>query len=128
MRHDNKVLVSYVQSFLVASFGMENSKWGLLPFRQGIHLSKGQSYKTPEEKKLMSEKLYASTVGSLMYDMLCIGRDIFYVVEIISRYKSYPKEEHRAVVKTYAQVSKENERLYVGVFQWESWNTWLYIL
>ena len=70
MRHDNKVLVSYVQSFLVASFGMENSKWGLLPFRHGIHLSKGQSHKTPEEKKFMSEKPFASTVGSLMYDML----------------------------------------------------------
>ena len=46
---------------------MENSKRGFLPFKYGIHLSKGQSHKTPEEKELMSEKPYASAIGSLMY-------------------------------------------------------------
>ena len=50
---------------------MENSKRGFPPFRYGIHLSKGQSHKTPEEKELMSEKPYASVVSSLMYVMLC---------------------------------------------------------
>ena len=76
----------------------------------------------------MSEKPYASVVGSLMYAMLCTRRDIFYVVRIISRYKSDPEEEHWTIVKTYTRVSKENKGLYVGVFQWESWNTWLYRL
>ena len=57
----------------MASFGMENSKRGFLPFRHGIHLSKGQSRKTLEKKELMSERPYVSTVGSLMYVMLCIG-------------------------------------------------------
>ena len=51
---------------------MENSNGGFLPFRYGTHLSKGQSHKTSEEKELMSEKLYASAIGSLMYAMLCI--------------------------------------------------------
>ena len=55
------------------SFGMENSKMGFLPLRHGIHLSKGQSHKTPEEKEFMSEKTYALVIGSLMYAMLCIG-------------------------------------------------------
>ena len=55
---------------------MENFKRGFLPFRHGIHLSKGQSHKTSKEKELMSEKPYASVVGSLMYAMLCIGQDI----------------------------------------------------
>ena len=76
----------------------------------------------------MSEKPYASAVGSLMYVMLCTMRDICYAVGIVSQYKSYPKEEYRTVMKTYTQVSKENEGLYVGVFQWESLNTWLYEL
>ena len=39
---------------------MENSKRELY----GIHLSKGQSHKTPEEKELVSEKPSASIVGS----------------------------------------------------------------
>ena len=63
---------------------MDNSKRGFLLFKHGIHLSKGQSPKTLEEKEFMSEKLYASAVGSLMYAMLCIRRDICYAVGIIS--------------------------------------------
>ena len=42
----------------------------------------------------MSEKLYASTVGSLVQAMLCIGQDIFYSVGIVSRYKSDPEEDY----------------------------------
>ena len=36
--------------------------------------------------------------------------------------------QYQTAMKTYTQVSKENEGLYVGVFQWESLNTWLYEL
>ena len=100
----------------MTSFGIENSKKRFLPFKHGIHLSKGQSHKNPEEKGLMSEKPYASTIGSLMYVMLRTRRDIYYAVGIVSRYKSYPEEEHWTVVKTYTQVSKEDARLYVDVF------------
>ena len=71
----------------------------------------------------MSEKSYALVLGSLMYAMLCTGRDIFYAVGIVSRYKLDPKVERWTIMKTNTQVSKENEGLYVGVFQWESWNT-----
>ena len=107
---------------------MENSKRGFIPLRHGIHLSNGQSHKNPEEKELMNEKPYTSAVDSLIYVILCTGRYICYAVGIISRYKSDCEEEHWTVVKTYTQVSKDNERLYVGVFQRESWNTWLYEL
>ena len=77
---------SYIDK-IVAKFGIENSKKGLLPFKHGIHLSKEQSPKTPKEKKLMSKKPYALAVGSLMYAMICIRRDICYVVGIISQYQ-----------------------------------------
>ena len=76
---------SYIDK-IVARFGMENSKKGLLPFRHGINLSKGQSPKTPEEKELMSKKPYASAVGSLMYTMLCTRPDICYAIGIVGRY------------------------------------------
>ena len=42
----------------------------------------------------MNEKLYASTVGSLVHAMLCIGQDIFYSVGIVSRYKLDPEEDY----------------------------------
>ena len=74
----NRVLalsqVSYIAK-IVAKFGMENSKKGLLLFRHRIRLSKGQSPKTPKEKELMSKEPYASAVSSLMYAMLCTRLD-----------------------------------------------------
>ena len=93
----NKLLAlsqaSYIDKILVR-FNMENSKRGSLPFRHGIHLSKEQSPKTPEQKERMSRIPYASAVGSLMYAMLCTRPDICYAVGVVSRYQSDPGEEH----------------------------------
>ena len=86
----NRVLAlsqaSYIDK-IAAKFGMENSKKGLLPFKHGICLSKGQSPKTPKEKELMRKKPYASAVSSLMYAMICTRLDICYAVGIVSRYQ-----------------------------------------
>ena len=98
----NKLLAlsqaSYIDKILVR-FNMENSKRGSLPFRHGIHLSKEQSPKTPEQKERMSRIPYASAVGSLMYAMLCTRPDICYAVGVVSRYQSDPDEEHWIAVK-----------------------------
>ena len=98
----NKLLAlsqaSYIDKILVR-FNMENSKRGSLPFRHGIHLSKEQSPKTPEQKERMSRIPYASAVGSLMYAMLCTRPDIYYAVGVVSRYQSDPGEEHWIAVK-----------------------------
>ena len=72
---------------------MENSKRGFLPNMEFIFL-RDNHQKTLEEKELMSEKPYTSTIDSLMYAMLCIEGDIRYVVGIVSRYKLDPKVEH----------------------------------
>ena len=84
---------------ILVRFNMENSKRGSLPFRHGIHLSKEQSPKTPEQKERMSRIPYASAVGSLMYAMLCTRPDICYAVGVVSRYQSDPGEEHWIAVK-----------------------------
>ena len=98
----NKLLAlsqaSYIDKILVR-FNMENSKRGSLPFRHGIHLSKEQSPKTPEQKERMSRIPYALAVGSLMYAMLCTRPDICYAVGVVSRYQSDPGEEHWIAVK-----------------------------
>ncbi|KAA0056452.1 gag/pol protein [Cucumis melo var. makuwa] len=47
----------------------------------------------------MSNIPYASTVGSLMYAMLCTSPDICYSVWIISRYQPNPGRDHWTAVK-----------------------------
>ena len=42
---------------------------------------------------------YASTVGSLMYAMLCTRPDICFAVGMVSRYQSNPGKEHWTTVK-----------------------------
>ncbi|KAA0046766.1 gag/pol protein [Cucumis melo var. makuwa] len=80
-------------------YKMKNSKKGLLPYRYGIHLSKEQCLKTPQEVEDMSNILYAFVVGSLMYAMLCTRPDICYSMEIVSRYQSNFGCDHWTAVK-----------------------------
>ena len=47
----------------------------------------------------MREIPYTSAVGSLMYVMVCTRPDIYFVVDMVSRYQSNPGEEHWTVVK-----------------------------
>ena len=112
---------SYIDQ-IVARFGMENCKKGLLPFRHGICLSKGQSPKPLEEKELMSKKPYVSVVGSLMYGMLCTMLDIYYAVGIVSRYQSNPGVEHWTVVKHILKYLKR-KRDYMLVYSCGSLET-----
>ncbi|KAA0025729.1 gag/pol protein [Cucumis melo var. makuwa] len=89
---------SYIDKML-SRYKMQNSKKGLLPYRYGIHLSKEQCPKTPQEVEDMSNIPYASAVGSLMHAMLCTRPDICYSVEIVSRYQSNPGRDHWTTVK-----------------------------
>ena len=84
---------SYIDKMLIR-YKMQDSKKGLLPFRHGVHLSKEQSPKTPQEVEDMKHIPYASAVGSLMYAMLCTRPDICYAVGIVSRYQSNPGRAH----------------------------------
>ncbi|KAA0067886.1 gag/pol protein [Cucumis melo var. makuwa] len=100
-----KRIINSTVAFLVLSedeillIGNENSKKGLLPYIYGIHLSKEQCPKIPQEVEDMSNIPYASAVGSLMYAMLCTGPDICYSVGIVSRYQSNPGRDHWTTVK-----------------------------
>ena len=85
----NKLLAlsqaSYIDKVL-ARFSMQTSKKGQLLTRHGIVLSKEQCPTTPQEEEDMRRVPYASTVGSLMYAMLCTRPDICYAIGIVSRY------------------------------------------
>ncbi|KAK0594609.1 hypothetical protein LWI29_023351 [Acer saccharum] len=90
---------SYIDKILV-QFSMQNSKKGNLPSKHGVHLSKEQCPKTPQEVEDMRRVPYASAVGSLMYAMLCMRPDICFAVGVASRYQSNPGLDHWVAVKT----------------------------
>ena len=69
---------------VIERFSMQNSKKGLLPFRHRVPLSNDQRPKTLEEENMMRQVPYASTMGSLMYAMLCTRLDICYSVGMVS--------------------------------------------
>ena len=75
-------------------FSMQNSKKGLLSFRHGVPLSDDQRPKTLKEENMMRQVPYASTVGSLVYVMLCTRPNICYSVGMVSRYQSNPRPKH----------------------------------
>ena len=58
---------------------------------------------------------YASTVGSLMYVMLCTRPDICYAVGMINRYQSNPGSKHWIVVKHILKYLKRT-RDYVLIY------------
>ncbi|RVW85792.1 Retrovirus-related Pol polyprotein from transposon TNT 1-94 [Vitis vinifera] len=89
---------AYIDKVLV-KFAMENSKKGNLPSRHGVHLSKEQCPKTPQDEEKMRRVPYASVVGSLMYAMLCTRPDICFAVGVVSRYQSNPGLDHWVAVK-----------------------------
>jgi hypothetical protein len=47
----------------------------------------------------MSRVPYSSTVGSLMYAMVCTRPDIAHAVGVVRRYMNNPGKEHWEVVK-----------------------------
>ena len=95
-RKNRKVTLSqatYIDKLLI-KYVIQNSNKGLLPFKHGNPLSQDQCPKTPEEKEGMQPVPYASTVGTLMYDMLYTRPDICIIVGMVSRYQSNPTLEH----------------------------------
>ena len=83
----------YVKKIL-SKFNINKAK--LVSTHLGSHfrLSKKQSPKIKEERDHMSKVPYASTVGNLMYTMVCTRPDIAYVMGVVSRFISRPRKQH----------------------------------
>lgn len=90
--------VAYIDKVLV-QFAMQDFNKGIIPFRHGVHLSKYQCPKTSEENEQMRSIPYGSTIGSLMYAMLCTKPDVYHVVGLVSRYQSNRNPDHWTTVK-----------------------------
>ncbi|TYK23215.1 gag/pol protein [Cucumis melo var. makuwa] len=88
---EESIHMAQLEGFIEKGREQKNSKKGLLSYKYGIHLSKEQCPKTPQEVKDMRNISYAFAVGSLMYAMLHTRPDIYYSVGMVSRYQSNPR-------------------------------------
>ena len=84
---------TYIE-IMLKRFSMLNSKRGYLPIGQEIFLSKKDCLMNLEEREHMNRILYALTVGSIMYAMICTRSDMAYSLRIVSRYQSNLEKNH----------------------------------
>ena len=76
----NLVYPGLIPPTVLKKFNMQEAKKGFSPMSHGIHLSKTQGPSTPDEKRRMDKILYASTIGSIMYAMVCTRPDVSYAL------------------------------------------------
>ncbi|RVW89954.1 Retrovirus-related Pol polyprotein from transposon TNT 1-94 [Vitis vinifera] len=88
-----KQILEYVKKVL-NRFNMNEAKPVSTPLGSHFKLSKEQSPKTEEERDHMSKVPYASTIGSLMYAMVCTRPNIAHAVGVVSRFMSRPRKQH----------------------------------
>jgi len=65
-------------------FNMGDAKPVSTPLTSHFRLSREQSPQTEEEKELMAKIPYASTIGILMYAMVCTRPDISHAVVVVA--------------------------------------------
>ena len=80
-------------------FNMKEAKPVNTPLGSHFKLNKRSCPSTKEENKKMAAIPYLSTVGSLMYAMVCTKPDIAYVIGVVSRFLENPNKEHWEAIK-----------------------------
>jgi len=60
----------------------------------GMRFSDKQCPLVANERKRISKVSYASTIGSIMYSMICTHPDVSYALIVASRYQANPCESH----------------------------------
>jgi hypothetical protein len=80
-------------------FRMQNTKQDSTPLAIHLKLTKEMCPKTQEEIEYMSRVPYSSTIGSLMYAMVCTRPDIAHAVGVVRRYMNNLGKEHWQAIK-----------------------------
>jgi ATP-binding cassette subfamily B (MDR/TAP) protein 1 len=89
---------------------MQDAKFVASPLTGHHKPSKEQCPSSKKEKEEMSRVPYQSSVGSLMYAMVCTRPDIAYAVGIVSRFITNPGEAHWNAVKWILRYLKGTSR------------------
>jgi hypothetical protein len=96
---------------------MQDSKKGFLLMSHGITLSKKQCPSEPDEQERMRVISYASSIGSIMYAILCTCPDVSYALSDTSRYQSNYGDTYWTIVKNilkYMRRTKEAFHVFEG--------------
>jgi hypothetical protein len=88
----------YIEKVL-ERFRMQNAKPVSTPLANHIKLAKEMCPKKHEEIYYMFGVPYSSTIGSLMYAMVCTRPDIAHAMGVVSRYMNNPGKKHWEAVK-----------------------------
>ena len=98
---------------ILKKFNMDQSKKGFLPILQGVRLSTTQCPTSAEDREKMSVIPYASSIGSIMYAMLCTRLDVNLAVSLVGRYQSNPGMEHWTAVKNILKYLKRTKEMFL---------------
>lgn len=101
---------NYVER-VIEKFNMKDTKPVNTPLANYFKVTKRSCPTTSTERKKMEAIPYSSTVGSLMYAMVCTRSYIAHVVGIMSRFLSNPRKEHWEVVKWILQYLKGTSKM-----------------
>ena len=80
-------------------FNMEGGKKVSVPLASYLKLCQNDCPKSHAKKAEMEKVPYLSTIGSLMYAVICTRPDNAYAVGVVNRYMSNPGKKHWKVVK-----------------------------
>ncbi|KAH9727213.1 Integrase catalytic domain-containing protein [Citrus sinensis] len=108
-RNNRKIWFSqknYLKKIL-RRFNMHDCKPISTPLPVNFKLSSSMCPSNEAERKEMSRVPYASTVGSLMFAMICTRPDNAQAVGAVSRYMANPRGEHWIAIKRILDISKE---------------------
>ncbi|KAE8671264.1 Detected protein of unknown function [Hibiscus syriacus] len=126
-RSNRKIWLSqknYLKKIL-SRFNMQDCKPISTPLPINFKLSFSMSPSSKEERMEMSRVLYASTVRSLMFAMICTRPDISQAVGVVSRYMENPGKEHW---NTLIVATSTTEAEYVAATQASKETIWLKML
>ena len=93
-------------------FSRQDSKRGFLAMSHGIKPSKSQCVTTMDERERMDKNPYASSIGSIMYAMLCTRPDVSYALSMTSRFQSDPRECHWIAVKNILKYLRRTKDIF----------------
>ena len=98
---------------MIKRFSMEQFKRGYIHMTHGVTLSKSMCPKTQDERTHMSMIPYASTIGSIVYAMICSRLDVSYALSVTSRYKFDPSEGHWVAVKNILKYLRRTRNFFL---------------
>ena len=79
---------------ILAKFNMENSNKGFIPTQHSLSLTKTQCLLDTKEVEQISKIPYASTIGSIIYAMICTRPNTALAFCMCSKYQANPREVH----------------------------------